>query len=122
MIKNIKVTKETTLSKVRIICHSYFTKVDKNYYFISVYGNFIKNDSDFTIEKVWVKENNNEYKIRLQSEKMKYMVKVYIDNIYKTNINIAKDIKLSEIRLLFQSYFQEDKNYYFNLENDAVIK
>ena len=50
------------------------------------------------------------------------MVKVYIDNIYKTNINITKYTKLSEIRVLCQSYFQEDKNYYFNLENDTLVK
>ena len=103
LIKNIKVTKETTLSKVRSACDSYFKKGDNNYYFISSYGNIIKNDSDFTVEKVWVKENDNEYKIRFQSEKIKYMVKVYIDNIYKTNINITKDTQLSEIRVLCQS-------------------
>ena len=50
------------------------------------------------------------------------MVKDYIDNIHKTNIKITKDSNLSEIRVLCQSYFQEDKNYYFNLENDALIK
>ena len=36
--------------------------------------------------------------------------------------HISKDDKLSDIRVLCQPYFQEDYNYYFILENDAIVK
>lgn len=122
LIKNIDVTKETKLSEIRNLCQSNFKNEIEEYYFISPNGDILKNDSDFTVEKVWEVEKNNEYKIQLKVEKIKYKVNVYIDNIFKTFINITKETKLTDIRELCQSYFQEDKNYYFSLENNAIIK
>jgi hypothetical protein len=121
LIKNIPVTKETKLSEIRESCQSFFKKEKEDYYFISTNGDILKNDSDFTVEKVWEVEKNNEYKIQLKVEKIKYKVNVYIDNIFKTFINIKKETKLTDIRELCQSYFQEDKNYYLSLVNDASL-
>lgn len=122
LIENIQVTKETKLSEIRESCQSHFKKEIEDYYFISTNGDILKNDSNFTVEKVWKEEKNNEYKIQFIVEKIKYKVNVYIDKIFKTYINITKETKLSDIRELCQSYFQEDKNYYFVLEDNAIIK
>ena len=121
MIKNTKVKKDTKLSEIREICKSNF-KADEEYYFISTSGNILKNDSDFTVEKVWIEERNKEYKIEIKAEKIKYRVNIYIDDKFETVIYITNDTKLNEIRELCQSYFQEDKNYYFILEDNIMIK
>lgn len=121
LIQNIIVKKDDKLSEIRKKCNSNF-KEDEEYYFISTNGIILKNDSDFTVEKIWVEERNKEYKIELKSEKIKYKVNIYIDNTFKTFIYITKDTKLNEIRELCKSYFQEDKNYYFILEDNAIIK
>ena len=122
LITNTNVSKETKLSKIRNLCESNFKREVYNYYFALQNGEIIKNDSDFTVEKVWIREDNNEYKIQIKTEQIKYKVNIYIDNNFKTFINISKDAKLSDIRELCRSYFQEDKNYYFVLENDAIVK
>ena len=122
LITNTNVSKQDKLSKIRNLCQSNFKTEVNNYYFVLQNGEIIKNDSDFTVEKVWIREDNNEYKIQIKAEKIKYKVNMYIDNEFKTYINISKDDKLSDIRSLCQPYFQEDYNYYFILENDAIVK
>lgn len=121
LIENIKVKKDTKLSEIRKKCQSNF-KEDEEYYFISTSGNILKNDSDFTVEKVWKEERNKEYKIEIKAEKVKYRVNIYIDDNFETFIYITKDTKLNKIRELCQSYFQGDKNYYFILEDNVMIK
>jgi hypothetical protein len=122
LIENIQVTKQTKLSEIRESCKSYFKKEIEDYYFISTNGDILKNDSNFTVEKVWKEEKNNEYKIQFIVEKIKYKANVYIDKSFKTYIYITKETKLNDIREQCQSYFQEDKNYYFVLEDNALIK
>lgn len=68
------------------------------------------------------RRKNNEYKIQFIVEKIKYKANVYIDKSFKTYIYITKETKLNDIREQCQSYFQEDKNYYFVLEDNALIK
>ena len=122
LIKNIKVSKQTKLTEIRNLCKSNFKSDVNNYYFALSNGEIIKNDSDFTVEKVWTKEGNNEYKIQFKAEKIMYRVNIYIDDSFKTYINISKDTRLSDIRDLCRAYFQDDKNYYFVLESDAIVK
>ena len=122
LIRNINVEKSTKLSKLRELCSTDFNKEKEDYYFVSSKDEILKHDSDFTVEKVWVKESNNEYKIKLKSEKRVFKVKVNIDENFTTYINITKDCKLNDIRELCNSFFHEGKNYYFVLESKAIIK
>ena len=76
LIKNIKVSKQTKLTVIRNLCKSNFKSDVNNYYFALSNGEIIKNDSDFTVEKVWTKEGNNEYKIQFKAEKIMYRVNI----------------------------------------------
>ena len=67
LIRNINVEKSTKLSKLRELCSTDFNKEKEDYYFVSSKDEILKYDSNFTLEKVWVKESNNEYKIKLKS-------------------------------------------------------
>jgi hypothetical protein len=68
-------------------------KKKRRLFFISINDDILKNGYDFNFKKVTKEEKNKEFKIQFINEKIKYKVNLYIDNIFKTYINIINITK-----------------------------
>ena len=76
-----------------IFRNNHTSKKKRRLFFISINDDILKNGYDFNFKKVTKEEKNKEFKIQFINEKIKYKVNLYIDNIFKTYINIINITK-----------------------------
>lgn len=126
LIKPIQIKDNTTLIEIRNLCKIQKKQDNCNYYFISKNGDIIKDDSNFTAKDIR-QDSNNGYKIKLKSVPISYNTNIYIDGAFKTNIKVTSKTPLTDIRKQCNSYFKNDEEYYFILNNsnraeDRIVK